>query len=114
VWSDVVISSADPGRMRASSVRFSPGARTAWHRHTVGQTLVITDGAGLVQARGGEILKVRAGDTVYIEPDEWHWHGATADRSMVHLAIMEGVAEGGNSGSELGPLVTDEEYAGQT
>jgi quercetin dioxygenase-like cupin family protein len=114
VWSDVIIASEDSSRLRASNVRFAPGARTTWHRHAVGQTLLITDGFGLVQARGGSVTPVRAGDTVYISPGEWHWHGASPDSFMVHLALMEGAADGARAGSELGDPVTDDEYNGRT
>jgi quercetin dioxygenase-like cupin family protein len=114
VWSDVIIDSEDSSRLRASNVRFAPGARTAWHRHAVGQTLLITDGFGLVQSRGGSVMPVRAGDTVYISPGEWHWHGASPDSFMVHLALLEGVADGARAGSELGDPVTDDEYNGLT
>jgi quercetin dioxygenase-like cupin family protein len=114
VWSASIINSPEPARLRASNVRFTPGARTTWHRHAVGQALVVTDGFGLVQARGGPITTVRAGDTVYIAPGEWHWHGATPEHFLVHLAIMEGVADGAPSGSELGPEVTDDEYHGRS
>jgi quercetin dioxygenase-like cupin family protein len=70
-------------------VRFAPGARTAWHHHPKGQTLYVTDGIGLVARRGGEVQEIRPGDVVYIEPGEEHWHGATADRFMAHVAIQE-------------------------
>lgn len=70
-------------------VRFSPGARTAWHHHPKGQTLYITDGIGLVCRRGGQPQEIRPGDVVYIESGEEHWHGATADRFMAHVAMQE-------------------------
>ena len=66
----------DPGRVRANLVRFTPGARNAWHRHIHGQTLHVVDGIGLVQSRGEAVTVIRAGDTVWTPPDEWHWHGA--------------------------------------
>jgi quercetin dioxygenase-like cupin family protein len=110
VWSDSIVQTDDPSRLRAQNVRFSPGARTAWHKHGVGQTLVITDGAGFVQSRDGDALAVRAGDVVYIPPDEWHWHGAAARSFMVHLALMEGTTSSRATGSVLGDQVTDEEY----
>ncbi len=72
-----------------SHVRFTPGARTAWHHHPKGQTLYVTDGIGLVATRSGGIQEIRPGDVVYIEPGEEHWHGATADRFMAHIAMQE-------------------------
>ena len=89
-------------------VRFSPGARTAWHHHPKGQTLYVTDGIGLVATRDG-VQEIRPGDVVYIEPGEEHWHGATADRFMAHVAIQE-ADEDGEVVTWLDP-VTDEEYA---
>lgn len=100
----------EPSRMRVNLVRFTSGARTAWHCHAVGQTLHVTQGVGLVQARGGEVVEIRAGDTIYTPPGEWHWHGAAPDDFMEHLAMWEGVAEGSGPESEWGAHVTDEEY----
>jgi quercetin dioxygenase-like cupin family protein len=109
VWSGAVIDTGDPARLRASNVRFTPGSRTTWHRHKVGQTLLVSEGIGLIQIRGGDLIRMRAGDVIYIEPGEWHWHGATPDSFMVHLALLEGSSKDGG-GSENGPFVTDEEY----
>ena len=81
-------------RAAAVTVRFTPGAHTAWHRHANGQTLHVTDGRGLVQARGGEVIEIRPGDTIYTPPGEWHWHGAAPDHFMAHLAMWEGLADG--------------------
>ncbi|MFJ4437020.1 cupin domain-containing protein [Streptomyces sp. NPDC088923] len=75
-------------------VRFAPGARTAWHHHPKGQTLYVTDGIGLVATRAGGVREIRPGDVVYIEPGEEHWHGATADRFMAHLAMQEADGDG--------------------
>ncbi|WP_425953752.1 (R)-mandelonitrile lyase [Xylanimonas sp. McL0601] len=75
-------------------VRFAPGARTAWHTHPKGQTLYVTDGIGYVARRGGEVFEIRPGDVVYIEPGEEHWHGATAERFMAHVALQEADDEG--------------------
>ncbi|MEU4344037.1 cupin domain-containing protein [Nocardia sp. NPDC023852] len=97
-----------PSRTQVDSVRFAPGARTRWHRHPVGQVLVVTDGAGLVQRRGGSVETIRTGDTVRIEADEWHWHGATPDKSMTHLAIEELPVDG--STAEFAQAVTAAEY----
>ncbi len=90
-------------------VRFAPGARTAWHTHPRGQTLYVTDGIGLVSRRGGEVTEIRPGDVVYIEPGEEHWHGATPDRFMAHIAMQE-ADEDGQVVTWL-EHVTDEEYA---
>lgn len=89
-------------------VTFSPGARTAWHTHPAGQTLIIQSGLGWVQREGGPIEEVRPGDVVYFEPDENHWHGASANKGMSHIAIQEEV-----DGSVVtwGDKVTDEQYS---
>jgi quercetin dioxygenase-like cupin family protein len=108
VYFDVIIKGEDPSRVRVNSVHFTPGARTAWHRHAVGQTLHVTEGIGLVQERDGEIKVLRAGDTIYTAPNIWHWHGATKDNFMTHLAIWEAPESG--SESEWGEHVTDDEY----
>jgi tRNA (cmo5U34)-methyltransferase len=88
-------------------VHFTPGARTAWHSHTNGQTLHVTDGEGLVQSRGEPVVTIHSGDTVHTPGDEWHWHGATPDHAMTHLSITEGDATWGEH-------VTDDEYFGTT
>ncbi len=80
--------------VRVSLVSFAPGARTAWHTHPHGQLLHIWSGAGLVQMEGGEILEVLPGDSIWFEPGERHWHGATPNRAMVHLAIQRADAAG--------------------
>src|SRR3954449_903011 len=79
-----------PSKLVASLVRFTPGARTNWHSHAVGQTLHVTDGVGLVVNRDGQVIRMRAGDTVWTPPGEEHWHGGTADNIMCHLAMLEG------------------------
>ncbi|MCX5044703.1 cupin domain-containing protein [Aldersonia sp. NBC_00410] len=84
----------DQSAVGCAHVRFTPGARTAWHTHPKGQTLYVTDGVGLVARRGGEVQEIRPGDVVYIEPGEEHWHGATPDRFMAHVAIQEADNEG--------------------
>ncbi len=101
----------DPDEQSAvgcAHVRFTPGARTAWHSHPKGQTLYVTDGIGLVCRRGGEVQEIRPGDVVWIEPGEEHWHGATAARFMAHVAIQEADAEG--QVVTWLEHVTDEEY----
>ena len=108
VWFDVVAKGEEPSRLRVNTVRFSPGARTAWHAHAVGQTLYVTDGSGLVQSRGGEVVELGPGDVISTPPGEWHWHGAAPDRFMTHLAMWE--APGSGPESEWGGLVTDQEY----
>jgi quercetin dioxygenase-like cupin family protein len=102
---------AEASRLRVNLVRFAPGARNAWHSHANGQTLHVTEGRGLAQARGGEVLEIRPGDTIYTPPGEWHWHGAAHDSFMSHLAIWEGLGES-QQGPETawGDHVTDEEY----
>src|SRR5688572_24283541 len=79
VWIDAIVRGEEPSRVRVLAVRFTPGARTAWHCHALGQTLYVTDGSGLVQSRGREIVAIRAGDVVITPADEWHWHGAAPD-----------------------------------
>ena len=111
VWFDVIAApQPEPSRMRVNAVHFAPCARTAWHSHAVGQTLHVTEGVGLIQARGGEVTEIRPGDTIYTPPGEWHWHGAAPDHFMTHLAMWEAPAEGAES--EWGDLVSDEEYNG--
>ena len=109
VWFDVIAApQPEPSRMRVNAVHFAPCARTAWHSHAVGQTLHVTEGVGLVQARGGEVTVIRPGDTIYTPPGEWHWHGAAPEHFMTHLAMWEAPDDGAES--EWGDLVTDEEY----
>jgi quercetin dioxygenase-like cupin family protein len=79
VWIDAIARGAEPSRIRVSAVHFTPGARTAWHAHALRQTLYVTEGAGVVQSRGGGIVDIRPGDVISTPPDEWHWHGASAD-----------------------------------
>ena len=79
----------DPMRLNAGSVTFEPGARTAWHTHPLGQTLIITAGFGWVQTEGGQIEEVRPGDVVWFPPGEKHWHGATPTTAMTHIAVQE-------------------------
>lgn len=89
VFIDPVHSPNEHTRVGAAHVRFTPGARTAWHFHPHGQVLYVTEGVGYVCRRGGEPQEIRQGDTVFIEPGEEHWHGATASRYMCHVAIQE-------------------------
>ncbi|MGW3661243.1 (R)-mandelonitrile lyase [Streptomyces sp. NPDC005151] len=94
VWLDEIAAPEAPSRLRMFNVHFAPGGHTAWHRHPHGQVLHVTEGEGLVQRRGGPVEPIRAGDTVWIEPDEWHWHGATPRTFMTHLAVVEAADDG--------------------
>src|SRR5215216_1578210 len=108
VYIDPVAAAPAPAQVQANLVHFTPGARTAWHTHPLGQTIFVTEGVGLCQRRGGEIEVIRPGDRVFFEPDEDHWHGAAPDRFMTHIA-MQDVDEQG-SPVAWGEHVTDEEY----
>jgi len=108
VYIDTVAAPEGPARAAAGFVHFTPGARTAWHTHPFGQTIFVTEGVGLCQREGGSIETIRPGDRVFFEPGENHWHGATPDRFMVHIAIQE--ADETGSPVAWGRHVTDEEY----
>jgi len=108
VYLDSVAAPSDASRLSASSVHFTPGARTAWHTHPNGQTIFVTEGVGLCQSRGGPIEVIRPGERVFFEPGEEHWHGAAPNRFMTHLAILE-VGDDGHPATWL-DHVTDEEY----
>ncbi|MDX3057696.1 cupin domain-containing protein [Streptomyces sp. NE06-03E] len=108
VYIDPVAAAPAPSRVTASLVHFTPGARTHWHRHPLGQTVFVTEGVGLCQRRGGPVEVIRPGDRVLFEADEEHWHGAAPNRLMVHLAINEG-DDTHDVVHWLNP-VTDEEY----
>ena len=110
VYIDAVAAPSGDSRVSASSVHFTPGARTAWHKHPNGQTIWVTEGIGLAQSRGGPIEVIRPGDRVFFEPDEDHWHGAAPNRFMVHLALNE--VDDDHPAAHWGDKVTDEEYAG--
>ena len=109
VYIDTIATAPGPSRLQAASVHFTPGARTAWHTHPLGQTIYVTEGICLCQRRGGPIEEIRPGDRVFFEPDEEHWHGAAATRLMTHLAMLE-VGDDGNPAT-WGEPVSDEEYA---
>jgi quercetin dioxygenase-like cupin family protein len=96
-----------PARIGGATVTFEPGARTAWHTHPLGQTLIVTAGSGRIQREGGPIEEVRAGDIVWFEPGERHWHGASPTTAMTHIAIAE-MLDG--RVVEWMEHVTDEEY----
>jgi quercetin dioxygenase-like cupin family protein len=105
---DTIRNPDDQSAIGCAHVRFSPGARTAWHSHPKGQTLYVTDGIGFVTNRGGGIIEIRPGDVIFIEPGEEHWHGATPGRYMAHVAMQEANDEG--QMATWGDHVTDEEY----
>jgi quercetin dioxygenase-like cupin family protein len=86
---DSLVQAPEPARVSAASVTFEPGARTAWHTHPLGQTLVVTFGGGWAQREGGPIEEIRPGDVVWFPPGEKHWHGATSTTGMTHIAIQE-------------------------
>jgi quercetin dioxygenase-like cupin family protein len=86
---DPLFEAPDPARVRGASVTFEAGARTAWHTHPLGQTLIVMSGCGLAQRWGGPIEEIRPGDVVWIPPGEKHWHGATPTTAMTHIAIQE-------------------------
>jgi quercetin dioxygenase-like cupin family protein len=109
VLQDEVVTGTSPSRLRATSVSFSPGARTAWHMHPVGQTLYVLYGTGRIQKEGEAPVVLSPGDTVIIPPDVKHWHGAAPDRLFIHLAISENATDG--SGTQWLEKVADADYA---
>ena len=109
VYLDVVAAPGNGSRLSASSVHFTPGARTAWHTHPLGQSIYVTEGVGLCQREGGPIEVIRPGDRVFFEPGENHWHGAAPTRFMTHIAIHE--ADDSGSPVTWGEHVTGEQYA---
>jgi len=108
VYLDTVAAPSNGSRLSASSVHFTPGARTAWHTHPHGQTIYVLEGVGFAQRRGGPIEVIRPGDRVFFEPSEHHWHGAAPNRFMTHLALLEVDDEG--KPATWGAQVSDEEY----
>ncbi len=104
---DPLCQASPPARVNAAKVTFDPGARTAWHTHPLGQTLIVTDGFGLAQRDGGPIEEIRPGDVVWIPPGEKHWHGASPTTAMTHIAVQE--ALDGKFVDWLDP-VTDAQY----
>jgi quercetin dioxygenase-like cupin family protein len=111
VWQDPIVEAAEPARIRALSVSFEPGARTAWHTHPLGQTLHVLSGSGLVGVRNQAPQVIKAGDTVWIPPEEEHWHGASPKTGMVHLAIQEALD---GKVAEWLEHVSDEDYLKST
>jgi len=106
---DTLFQAPDPAFVQGASVTFEPGARTAWHTHPLGQTLIVTAGCGWTQRLDGPIEEIHPGDVVWFAPNEKHWHGATATTGMTHIAIQEKL-----DGKVVDWLeqVTDEQYAG--
>ena len=104
---DPLFRAADPARVAGASVTFEPGARTAWHAHPLGQTLLVTAGCGRVQRWGGSIEEIRPGDVVWIAPGEKHWHGASPTTAMTHIAIQERL---GDKAADWMEQVSDEQY----
>jgi quercetin dioxygenase-like cupin family protein len=106
---DPLFAPAEPARVTGALVTFEPGARTAWHTHPLGQTLIVTSGRGWAQREGGPIEEIRPGDVVWFPPGEKHWHGATATTAMSHIAVQEKL-----NGASVAWLekVSDEQYGG--
>ena len=107
---DPLFQTPDPARVSGASVTFEPGARTAWHTHPLGQTLIVTAGCGLAQRWGGPVEEIRPGDVVWFPPGEKHWHGATTTTAMTHIAIQEKL-DGKNV--DWMEKVSDEQYNGR-
>ena len=110
VYIDAVADPEPPARVASALVHFTPGARTHWHTHPLGQTIYVTEGVGRCQREGGPVEEIRPGDRVFFEPGENHWHGAAPNRFMVHIAIQQ-IDESGSPVS-WGEQVTDEQYRG--
>jgi quercetin dioxygenase-like cupin family protein len=106
---DPLFNPPEPARVAMALVTFEPGARTAWHTHPLGQTLIVTAGSGWVQRKGDKIEEIHQGDVIYFEPGEKHWHGASATTALSHIAIQEKL-----NGSPVDWMeqVSDEEYNG--
>lgn len=101
VYVEGIVRGEEPSRVRVNAVRFTPSARTAWHSHALGQTLYVTDGEGLHQARGGAVEQIRPGDVVRLPADQWHWHGRGA--RPLHVAPVH---HGGGYPERIGPRPT--------
>lgn len=108
VWIDAIVASGAASRLRANSVHFAPGARTAWHAHINGQILHVSEGTGRAHARGGPLREIRAGDTVVSAAGEWHWHGAAPHHFMTHIGMSD--AGTGIGDTTWGEHVTEAEY----
>ena len=110
VYIDTVAAPEPPARAASALVHFTPGARTAWHTHPLGQTIFVTEGEGRCRREGGPVEVIRPGDRIFFEPGENHWHGAAPNRFMLHIAIQE--ADDAGNVIDWGEHVTDEEYLG--
>ena len=108
-WWNIIYAGQEPSRARLNLVRFAPGARTNWHSHVLGQTLHVVAGVALIGTRDGVIIETHPGETVTCPPNEDHWHGATTDQFMEHLALWEGDGSDTPETTWLEP-VTDEQY----
>ena len=108
---DPLVQTPPPARVAAASVTFEPGARTAWHTHPLGQTLIVVAGGGLVQREGGPIELIRPGDVVWFSPNEKHWHGASPTTAMTHIAVQEALD---GKVVEWMEKVTEEQYGGRS
>jgi quercetin dioxygenase-like cupin family protein len=106
---DPVIGAPSPARVNAASVTFEPGARTAWHTHPLGQTLIVTAGCGRVQREGCPVEEIRPGDVIWFSPGEKHWHGVAPTTAMTHIAIQESLD---GKAVDWMEHVSDEQYAG--
>jgi len=104
---DTAFKADEPGRVEGAYVTFEPGARTAWHTHPLGQTLIVTAGCGRAQRWDGPIEEIRPGDVVWFPPNEKHWHGAAPSTAMTHIAIVEQL---GGKNSDWMEKVSDEQY----
>jgi quercetin dioxygenase-like cupin family protein len=109
VYIDTIATPGDATVLGAAAVHFTPGARTAWHTHPLGQTIWVTEGVGLCQRESGPVEVIRPGDRVFFEPGENHWHGAASTRLMTHIAMQ--LADESGSPVTWGRHVTDDEYA---
>ena len=107
---DPLFEAPKPARVRGASVTFEPGARTAWHTHPLGQTLIVMAGCGRAQREGGPLEEIRPGDVVWIPPNEKHWHGAAPKTAMTHIAIQEALD---GKAVEWMEKVSDEQYEGK-
>ena len=107
---DPLFEAPEPARVRGAHVTFEPGARTAWHTHPLGQTLIVTSGLGRVQRWGGPVEEIRPGDVVFFEPEEKHWHGASRTVAMTHIAIQEALH---GKVVDWMEKVSDEQYDGK-
>ena len=104
---DPLFQAPPPGRVSIANVTFEPGARTAWHTHRVGQTLIVTSGFGRVQRWGGPVEHIQPGDVIWIPPVEKHWHGASATTALTHISIVENID---GKSAEWMEMVSDEQY----